>query len=293
MQLSTVKVKFSNNSEINVLTTKTKVAEILQENHILLLENEKTTPELEDEIDENSIIIISEVGNEVVMPSNEVEDTTIENLDNEYLAITEKIITIKEEIPYETVEKDISNNSEKTSNKVLQDGEKGIREIKYRVKYKGKKELSRELISTKVVKEPVDRIVQVVSKQVTSRNTVNRTSSKTIAKKIDGVEPKVVTMNVSAYTASTCGKSTTDSGYGVTASGSKASEWYTVAAGKGYDIGTVIYIPYFKNKPNGGWFVVQDRGGSISNSKIDIYMGSYSECIQFGRKSLECYVYEV
>ena len=99
-------------------------------------------------------------------------------------------------------------------------------------------------------------------------------------------------MNASAYTASTCGKAAGSSGYGRTASGAMASSWYTVAAGSGYKLGTVIYIPYFANKPNGGCFVVQDRGGAISNNKIDIYMGSYSDCISFGRRNLECYIYE-
>ena len=54
-----------------------------------------------------------------------------------------------------------------------------------------------------------------------------------------------------------------------------------------------MYIPYFKDKPNGGWFVVQDRGSAISNSKVDIYMDSYSDCKKFGRRNLECYIYEV
>ena len=103
--------------------------------------------------------------------------------------------------------------------------------------------------------------------------------------------PKVVTLNTSAYTASTCGKKPTDSGYGKTASGAYATAWYTVAAGKGYPMGTIIYIPYFANKPNGGWFVVQDRGGAIKNNKLDVYMDTYNECIQFGRRNLECYVY--
>ena len=57
-------------------------------------------------------------------------------------------------------------------------------------------------------------------------------------------------------------------------------------------MGTVIYIPYFKDKPNGGWFVVQDRGGAISSSKLDIFMGSHGQALQFGRHNLTCYVYE-
>ena len=116
-------------------------------------------------------------------------------------------------------------------------------------------------------------------------------NSSALAKKVAGVTPIVKTLNTSAYTASTCDKKPTDKGYGITASGARVKSWYTVAAGKAYPMGTVIYIPALKNKPNGGWFVVQDRGGAIKNNKLDIYMSTYNECIQFGRKNLECYIY--
>ena len=100
--------------------------------------------------------------------------------------------------------------------------------------------------------------------------------------------PTVVNMNTSAYCscAKCCGKSN-----GITSSGAKATEWCTVAAGSGYPIGTVIYIPALSSAPNGGWFVVQDRGGAISNNRIDIFMGSHAAALQFGRRNLECYVY--
>ena len=56
-------------------------------------------------------------------------------------------------------------------------------------------------------------------------------------------------------------------------------------------MGTVIYIPALKNKPNRGWILLTYRGGAISNNKLDIYMSTYNECIKFGRKNLECYIY--
>ena len=95
-------------------------------------------------------------------------------------------------------------------------------------------------------------------------------------------------MNASAYCScmSCCGKTN-----GITASGAKASSWYTLAAGKGIPIGTIVYIPALSNTPNGGWFVVQDRGGAISNNRIDIYMNSHGEAINFGRRNLQCYLY--
>ena len=155
-------------------------------------------------------------------------------------------------------------------------------------------------ISSEVIKEPVNKIVEVRTNQVTSRASTERkatsnpaqTSTTSLAKKVEGITPTVKTLNASAYTASTCGKAPGSSGYGRTSSGAMASSWYTVAAGSGYKLGTVIYIPYFANKPNGGWFVVQDRGGAISNNRVDVYMNTYNECISFGRRNLECYIYE-
>lgn len=102
----------------------------------------------------------------------------------------------------------------------------------------------------------------------------------------EGKTPTVVTLNTTAYCAASCG------GNRRTASGAIASSWYTVAAGSAYPAGTVMYIPYFANKPNGGWFVVQDTGGAITNNRLDIWMDSLGECLLFGRKNLECYIYK-
>ena len=143
--------------------------------------------------------------------------------------------------------------------------------------------MSREEISSEVVKQPTNKIVRKVDVVVASRNGSASNTSENTSK-----EATVKVMNVSAYCSckSCCGKTN-----GITSSGNKAQAWYTVAAGSGYPIGTRIYIPYFKDQPNGGWFVVQDRGGAISNGKLDIYMNSHSEALSFGRKNLECYIY--
>jgi 3D (Asp-Asp-Asp) domain-containing protein len=46
--------------------------------------------------------------------------------------------------------------------------------------------------------------------------------------------------------------------------------------------GTRVYIPAL-----GATFVVQDRGGSISDYHIDIYFATEAECLSFGRQDLE------
>lgn len=50
IQLNNVKIILSNNYEMNVFTTKTKVKDILEENHIVVLPEEIVVPNLEAEI---------------------------------------------------------------------------------------------------------------------------------------------------------------------------------------------------------------------------------------------------
>ena len=92
------------------------------------------------------------------------------------------------------------------------------------------------------------------------------------------------TFNVTAYndTPACQGK-----WVGQTASGNSLKEWHTVAAGKSIPFGTVLYIPYFKNKPNKGIFVVEDRGGAIKDNNLDIFMISTEEALEFGRRDLK------
>ena len=280
------------------------MSDILEENHIVVLPEENVVPNLDSEITENSSkIVITGVTQDVSVVTavaEESEEIHLDELLSAYNTIVEKIEVIEEEIPYETITKDTSNSSS-TNTKVIQDGVNGLKNVTYKVKYQNDIEIERNFIKEEIVKEAVDKIVQISN--VTTRNsqTVDREtaskivkeSSSSLASKVANKTPVKKTLNASAYTASTCGKSPSSPSYGITSSGAKATAWYTVAAGKGYEIGTIIYIPYFKNKPNGGWFVVQDRGGAISNNKLDIYMSTYNECIKFGRRNLECYIYEM
>lgn len=110
-----------------------------------------------------------------------------------------------------------------------------------------------------------------------------------IGTKVIGMTPSICMMNTSAYCAciKCCGKED-----GQTASESQVIQWYTVAVGEMYEFGTIIYIPGLRDKPNGGWFVVQDRGGAISSEKLDIYFSSHEAALQYGRKNQECYIFK-
>ncbi len=277
----------------------------MEENHIVILPEEHVVPNLDSEIlDNSSKIIITGTTQDisaVTAIAKESEKIHLDQLLSTYNTITEKIETIEETIPYETEIKDGSNSSSSNTTKVLQEGKEGLKITTYKVKYQNDIEIEREVLKEEIVKEKVNKIIETTHVSSRSSSTTERekaketvapveiTSNSSLATKVKGKTPTKKTMNTSAYTATDCGKSH-DTAY--TASGAKATAWYTVAAGKGYPMGTIIYIPYFKDKPNGGWFVVQDRGGSISNNKLDIYMSTSNECVQFGRRNLECYIYE-
>ena len=308
-KVNNVKIILSDGYEMEVLTTKENVSDILNDNHIIVLPEERVIPGLQSNISDNKTIRITtdddlEVKvSETVIDSNNI--TAEELLQENYNNVVEKLVVEQTAIPFETETKDLSTGTVGKREVVTQNGVDGTSETTYKVKYENDIEISRAEISTQVTQEPVTKVVEVRDIQVASRATVDRASAEvatqvasqssangnSLAAMAEGREPQVVTLNASAYTASTCDKSPSDPGYGITASGARATAWCTVAAGRGYPLGTIIYIPYFANMPNGGWFVVQDRGGAIANNKLDVYMNTYNECINFGRRNLECYIY--
>ena len=267
VKVNSVKIKFSNNHEITVLTSKTKVSEILEENHIMLSSDEVVTPALDEEITSANAIVISLNGQEpvqIVEGNSESVNTNIEEIAQNYTDVTEEIITVKEEIPFETITKDVSNGSS-TVNKVIQAGKNGLKEVTYKVRYKGDVEVERIELSSKVIKEPVNKIVQIqtVTARSASRGGVTTASSGRY--------------KVTAYCscARCCGKTN-----GITASGTRATANHTVAAPSTFAFGTQMVI-------NGRTYVVEDRGGAIQGNRIDVYMNLHAEAIAWGVRYLD------
>lgn len=179
VQVRNVKIILSSGYEMDIFTTKTSIKDILDENHIVLLEDEIVTPPLSEEISDNNTITISKES-ETVEISDNVEkstDVTTEDILSNYSKIVEKIVVEKETIPYETITKDVTTGSGTKQDKVVQEGKNGIKEITYKVKYQNGEEIEKIKISSKVIKEPVDKIIEVRTKQViTTRTNVSRTS---------------------------------------------------------------------------------------------------------------------
>ena len=275
-KLDDVKITLQNGYEMTVLTSKKKVSEILEENNIILEENQKTIPDIESEISEGQNIRITDKSyNEVQIAkiSEEGIETSLEQLLQNYAPITEKIVVQQETIPYETITKNTTTSTENTKNKVLQEGQDGIKEVTYKIKYQNEVEIEKTVLSETVIKEPVQKIVQV-QKIATSRSiAMPRTSAS-----VEGGQ----TYKITAYCpcSKCCGKTT-----GRTASGTTATAGRTVAASSKFAFGTKLNI-------GGHIYTVEDRGGAINGNKIDIFVNSHAEALQWGVRYLPVSVVE-
>lgn len=174
-----IKITLYNGYEMTVLTSKSKVSEILEENQIILGENQKTIPDMNSEVKPGDNIKITSMDyNEVQVAkiSEEGINTSIDQLLNSYAPITEKIVVEQVTIPYETITKKTNDLTGKTEDKVLQQGKDGIKEVTYKVKYQNEKEIEKTVISEVVKQEPVNKIVQVQKKETSRGATSGRTS---------------------------------------------------------------------------------------------------------------------
>lgn len=96
--------------------------------------------------------------------TNENEDmnkTLVE--DKKKDVFTEKIITTKEIIHFKTITKE-DNKLKKGTKKVLEKGRQGLREVKFRIKYKNGKEISRDKLSSRLIKKTINKVVALGTK---------------------------------------------------------------------------------------------------------------------------------
>ena len=269
--LKDITIVLQNGYEMTTVTSKSKVSDILNENNIILNEDQKTIPDLDSEIVSGDTIKITDKSyNEVQIAkiSEEGIETSLDQLLENYAPITEKIVVEQVVIPYETITKNTTGTSTDTTNKVVQEGKDGLKEVTYKVKYQNDVEIEKSVISEVVIQEPVNKIVQV-QKKVTSRSsTLPRTSG---ASTTGGTVYKIT-----AYCpcAKCCGKTN-----GRTASGTRATAGRTVAASGKFAFGTKLNI-------GGHVYTVEDRGGAINGNKIDIFVNSHAEALQWGVRYL-------
>ena len=215
--LKDVKIILKNGYELTALTSKSTVSEILDENNIILEDDEKTVPDLTETVKEGTVIKIvdkSYTEVQIVEVSQTGVETTLEQLMNSYAPITEKIVVEQVTIPFETITKNTAGTSTNTTNRVIQQGKDGLKEITYKIKYQNDIEIEKLQLSEKIITEPVNKIVQV-NKNVTSRSaTTTREKNSTTQVAYSGGKWTYSSSEMDllcAITAQECGSSYTGS----------------------------------------------------------------------------------
>ena len=184
VKMKDIKIELQNGYEMSVMTSKEKVSDILKEKNIILKDDQKVIPSLDEIVNDGTVIKITDKSyNEVKIAevSKQGVESTVEDLMKNYAPITEKIVVEQVEIPYETITKNVAGDSKETQNRIIKNGKNGLKEVTFKAKYQNEIEIERVVLSEKILKEPVNKIVQV-NKKVSSRGeSVSRVNTQPVS----------------------------------------------------------------------------------------------------------------
>ncbi len=213
---------------------------------------------VQDLLDEFGITLQEE---DYVLPSPETgvkKGMTIE-------VVRQRTDVVEEEvsIPNNTVRQENPNlPSGKT--KVVQEGRPGLEKKVWQITYRNGKEATRELQSSELIREPVDRIVQIGTAKMISRG------GRTVR------YSRAAEMVSTAYTYT--GNNT--------ATGVPPKRGVAAVDPSVIPLGTKLYVEGY------GYCTALDRGSAIKGNKIDVFMETRNEAYKWGVRRVKVYVLE-
>lgn len=191
-----------------------------------------------------------------------------------------KVIEKEVEAPFKTIKKKNKELTHKQS-RILVQGVNGKNKVKCKEYYAGDKLIKEEVIHVETIVKPIDQVFEEGTKDVFTNDRGDFTARKAI---------KMVATAYEAGTRST-GKRPGDKGYGITASGARAKRGTVAVDPRVIPLGTKLYIKSLTpGVPDYGFAIAQDTGGAIKGNKIDLFMDTVWECLQFGRRPVMVYI---
>lgn len=216
------------------------------------------------------------------------DDIVIPDLDTELksegkisiIKVDVKVIEKEVEAPFKTIKKKNKELTHKQS-KILIQGVNGKNIVKCKEYYAGDKLIKEEVIHVETIVKPIDQVFEEGTKDVFTNDRGDFTARKAI---------KMVATAYEAGPRST-GKRPGDKGYGITASGARAKRGTVAVDPRVIPLGTKLYIKSLTpGVPDYGFAIAQDTGGAIKGNKIDLFMDTVWECLQFGRRPVMVYI---
>lgn len=286
--------------EETFITYKGTVKDVLDKNGVIINPKDKVQPALDDKVSDGDTISVKRaISVQLTVGDKQVEINTAENtieemlvaekdqLKNQGIEYNEGVdeiepsleteiskdlkinlvkVEVKNELATEAIGYDVVIESDSSLDsgleEIKQDGVEGEKQVTYEVVYKNGDEFSRTLKSSKVIAEPVNKVVL----QGTRKTFASRSGELLEYKSVIYVE------------------STAYSGGGVTATGTvpvrDPNGISTVAVDpRVIPLGSLVYVEGY------GRAIAADTGGAIKGNIIDVYVNSDEEAINnWGRK---------
>ena len=288
-----------------VSTFKDTVSDVLEENNIQLIPQDKInlgmTEKLEDgthiKISRAKKVTINSDGKDIVILTTapdvksalgEVQiklgekDRVSPGLDTAITGETTIAVTrVEERIVKQEMKMDFTNEVKKSDNldkglaRVIKKGSQGLKELSIKVIFENGKEVKREIAEEKVLKEPVNGIIEEGTRTtfVSSRGQVTRFV-------------RALKMTATAYDATfeSCGKHPDHPQYGITYSGLRVRPGIVAVDPKVIPLGTHLYVEGY------GEALAADIGSAIKGNRIDLYYESPEDVAKYGKRTVKVYV---
>ncbi len=183
-----------------------------------------------------------------------------------------KIIKLKTPVPFKVL-KTVNPRLSQGKKIIKFPGEKGLAVQTFKVTYLGGKEIARKIISTKIAKKPLSRIVLVGGrKKVRPRRSYSFAARVAVAR-----GSRCLLMWATAYVP----------GYGCgyrTSTGRRATYGVVAVDPRVIPLGTRLYIPGY------GYAVAADTGGKIKGNRIDLCFDSPKQARRFGHRQVKVFI---
>lgn len=151
--------------------------------------------------------------------------------------------------------------------RVEQEGICGVDNVLYEYMFKDGKKICEFELERITVQEAQDKIIVIGTKQ-TAGNTAEASPVST------GDYSKCLTVSATAYTHTG----------NRTATGTVARVGVIAVDPKVIPLGTRVYVEGY------GYATAEDTGGAIKGNRIDVFLNSNSECINWGRRNVKIYI---
>jgi uncharacterized protein YabE (DUF348 family) len=187
----------------------------------------------------------------MVVPQQEIE----------VIRVTEKEIIEDQEMPYQ-VERTTDATLEMGLSRTLQSGKNGIARNTSVVTYYNGQEAKRTLVKMETLVQPVKRIVAMGNITSVSRG----------GDRLDFREARYMQSTAYTYTGFR------------TATGQNPAVGMVAVDPREIPLGSKLYVEGY------GYAWAADTGGAVKGNIIDLFMEEYSQCINWGRRTVKVYI---